>query len=122
MKKIRLIALLLIALVVLSAKSSVAQDSTFKLSDYKNPNYFYQTLDLNFILNSSSDGNKNDNTSDYYLTNRYSLSSNAKAHYSSYANSNKSQSEFGATLYGSVGTMNIRIIVPQPMRIWIFPG
>ena len=104
MKKIRLIALLLIALVVLSAKSSVAQDSTFKLSDYKNPNYFYQTLDLNFILNSSSDGNKNDNTSDYYLTNRYSLSSNAKAHYSSYANSNKSQSEFGATLYGSVGT------------------
>lgn len=104
MKKITLIALLLVTLFVLSAKTTFAQDTTFKLSDYKNPIYFYQTLDLNFRLSGSSDGIRNNNTSDNYLTNRYSFNSNTEARYNSYSNSIKSQSEFGATLYGIIGT------------------
>jgi len=102
MKKIRLIALLLIALVVLSAKSSVAQDSTFKLSDYKNPNYFYQSLDLNFGLNSGLDRDKSDNTSDFHNLNSYSLNLNARATYSGYANSLRSQSELHTSLSGRI--------------------
>jgi len=98
MKKISLIALLLISLVVLSAKSSVAQDSTFKLSDYKNPNYFYQTLDLNFRLNSRSAGSKSDNTSHFHDGNRYDFSLNARAAYSLYSNSLKSQSQLDVWL------------------------
>jgi hypothetical protein len=101
MKKTKLIALLLTLLVVLSLKNSFAQNTTFKLSDYKNPNYFYQTLDLNFGLNSASSAHKNDNSSDFSNLKSYSLGSNAQANYSVYANSRKSQSEFYAYLNGS---------------------
>ncbi len=102
MKKSKLIALLLVSMVVFSATSSFAQDSTFKLSNYQNPNYFYQTLDLNFGLNSGSSINKSDNISDFYNLNSYSMSLNARAAYSSYANSVKSQSELYVSIYGSI--------------------
>lgn len=101
MKKINLIALLLISMVVFSLKSSVAQNTTFKLSDYKNPKYFYQTLDLNFGLNNSSNIQKNDNSSNFYNLKSYLLSANAQANYYIYANSPKSQTEFFANLNGS---------------------
>jgi hypothetical protein len=104
MKKMNLIALLLATMVLFSVKTSIAQNTTFKLSDYKNPDYFYQTLDLNFGLSSASEAHKNDNSSDYYNNKIFSLSSNARADYSSYANSRKSQSEFYAGLSGSIGS------------------
>ncbi len=103
MKKIRLIALLLIALVVLSAKSSVAQDSTFKLSDYKNPNYFYQALDLNFGLNSGFMIN-NVNTTDKLESNSFSLNSSVGAAYSLYINSPKTQTELRSTFNVGIGS------------------
>ncbi len=101
MKKINLIALLLISMVLISLKTSVAQNTTFKLSDYKNPDYFYKTLDLNFGLGSSSFVIKNDNSSSFENNKSFSIGSNAQANYSSFANSRKSQSEFYAGLYGS---------------------
>jgi hypothetical protein len=101
MKKIIPIALLLISMVVFSPKTSVAQNTTFKLSDYKNPDYFYQTLDLNFVLNSASSAHKNDNSSDFYNAKSYSLGSNALASYSIYQNSLKSQSELYSSLSGT---------------------
>jgi len=101
MKKMNLITLLFATMVLFSVKTSVAQNTTFKLSDYKNPDYFYQTLDLNFGLNSASEVHNNDNSSDYYNNKTFSIGSNARADYSSYANSRKSQSEFRAGLSGS---------------------
>ncbi len=100
MKKIKLIALLLISMVVFSLKSSVAQNTTFKLSDYKNPKYFYQTLDMNFGFGNSSNIQKNDNSSDFYNLKSYLSSVNALAYYSVYANSRKSQSEVYAYFNG----------------------
>jgi len=101
MKKMNLIALLLISMAVFSLKTSFAQNTTFKLSDYKNPDYFYQTLDLNFGLGNSLNIQKNDNSSNFYNLKGYLLSANAQANYSVYANSPKSQSEFFAHLSGS---------------------
>jgi len=96
-----LITFLLATMVLFSVKTSVAQNTTFKLSDYKNPNYFYQTLDLNFRLNSASEAHKNDNTSDFYNLKSYSLGTDARASYSIYQNSLKSQSELYSSLSGS---------------------
>jgi len=105
MKKIRLIALLFTAMVLFSGKTSMAQNTTFKLSDYKNPDYFYQTLDLNFGMNCTSTIRKNDKPSDFYNFKSNSFRSNAQANYSSYANSHKSQSEFYAHLEGNIGSI-----------------
>lgn len=104
MKKTNLIALLLTTMVLFSVKTSFAQNTTFQLSDYKNPDYFYQTLDLNFRLANSSDIRKNDNSSNFYNNKSFSFGSSANANYSSYANSRKSQSEFFALLYGGISS------------------
>ena len=103
MKKSKLIALLLVSMIVLSATSSFAQDSTFKLSDYKNPNYFYQTLDLNFGLNSglSLDNINNGSKS---TSNYFSINSNAGATYSLFKNSPKTQTELYSSIQAGVGT------------------
>lgn len=103
MKKSKLTALLLVFMVVLSATSSFAQDSTFKLSDYKNPNYFYQTLDLNFGLNSglSLDNVNNGNKS---TTNYFSINSSAGATYTLFKNSPKTQTELNSFIQGGIGT------------------
>ena len=103
MKKIRMIAILLISMVVFSAKSSIAQESTFKLSDYKNPDYFYQSLDMNFGLNSGFGISKGTSTYDA-STHDFSLSSGAGAVYSLYKNSPKTQSEFQASVNANIGS------------------
>jgi len=95
------IACVLFSFSLFTTKNLTAQTSSFKLSDYKNPDYFYQTLDLNFGLNSASEVHNNDNSSDFYNNKTFSIGSNARADYSSYANSRKSQSEFRAGLSGS---------------------
>lgn len=88
---------------VLAVKTSNAQDSAFKLSDYKNPNYFYQTLDLNFGLNSWLSLNQS-GAIDKSVTNTFSLSSNAGAIYSLYINSPGTQTELQTSLYGDLGS------------------
>jgi hypothetical protein len=102
MKKIKLIALLLISMVVFSLKSSVAQNTTFKLSDYKNPDYFYQTLDMNFGLNNSINLQKFNSEPNDYNQNNFRFSGDAQLYYSNYANSLKSQSEMHASLSGDL--------------------
>ena len=104
MKKIRFFSLLMVSMVILSAQTTIAQNTTFKLSDYKNPNYLYQTLELNFDLNNrvSSFTNKS------FITNfhsNYSLRSNAGARYSSYGNSSKSQSEYLISFDGGIHSL-----------------
>jgi hypothetical protein len=97
-----LIALLLATMVLFSVKTSVAQNTTFKLSDYKNPDYFYQTLSLNFGLNNSLSLQKNSSESDDYNLNNYRFNGDAQLYYSNYANSIKSQSEMHASVSGDL--------------------
>lgn len=92
MKKITLLAFLLISMVVSSFKSSVAQNTTFKLSDYKNPDYLYQTLDLNFGFNSGLSGYTYSGYDDN-SNHSFSLNSLAGADYSRYINSPKAQGD-----------------------------
>ena len=105
MKKIKLIALRLVSMVLLSAKSSDAQNTTYKLSDYKNPNYLYQSLDLNFGLSNGLSGNKyagTNNSSARY----FNFNSQAGGAYSRYINSEKTQGDLSVNLYAGVGTGN----------------
>lgn len=108
MKNTWFIALLML-IAVLAVKTSNAQDSTFKLSDYKNPNYLYQTLDLNFDLNSgfafnnfaySEENSKNSNST-------FSLNSGAGAVYSFYKNSAKTQTEKHILLEAGIGSSSL---------------
>lgn len=103
MKKIMFITFLLSSIVILCEETTIAQNTTFKLSDYKNPDYLYQSLDLNFGMNSTLDFNKNTSTS-VYTQNTYSLHSNAMARYSSSANSAKSQTEKYLSLGAGIGS------------------
>jgi hypothetical protein len=100
MIKMNLIALLLATMVLFSVKTSVAQNTTFKLSDYKNPDYLYQSLDLNFGLNNSLSLQKNNTETDDYNLNNYIFNGDVQVYYSNYANSLKSQSEMQASLSG----------------------
>ena len=105
MKNTWFIALIML-IAVLAVKTSNAQDSTFKLSDYKNPNYLYQRLDLNFGLNN---GLSHFSTRSISSTS-YSFNSGAGAGYSRYKNSPKIQAEkhilFGAGVSSSTNTQN----------------
>jgi len=92
MKFIHPVACLLIVIAFFASKSLSAQTPAFKLSDYKNPDYLYQTLDLNFDLNSGLILDKiytNSITSDK----TFSLNSGAGAIYSRYVNTPKTQAE-----------------------------
>ncbi len=77
---------------LLSIQNLQAQSKTFNLADYKNPKYFYQSLDLNFGLNSElSVQNSKSNFS--ISSDAYSLNSSMGANYTSYVNSEASQGE-----------------------------
>jgi len=80
-----------------------AQDSTFRLSDYKNPNYFYQTLDLNFVLNSGLMLN-NSKTTDNSGMNNFTFGSGGGATYSLYINSPKTQTELRTFFNGGISS------------------
>jgi hypothetical protein len=103
MKKMNLIALLLASLVLFSVKTSIAQNTTFKISDYKNPDYFYQTLDLNFRLGNSLSGSKNAGA--YNSSEKsFSFNSNAGGAYSRYLNSAKAQGDLSINLNASLNS------------------
>lgn len=74
-----------------------AQTTDFKLSEYKNPNYLYQALDLNFDFNSGMSLNKTNIKTELTQSN-YSINSGAGATYVMFKNSPKAQTE----LYGSL--------------------
>jgi hypothetical protein len=105
MKKINLIALLFTTMVLFSVKTSFAQNTTFKLSDYKNPDYFYQTLDLNFGLNNSF-GSLKFTGAENSSAKSFNLSSQAGGAYSRYINSPKAQGDLHINLNAGVGTGN----------------
>ncbi len=117
MKKSKLTALLLVFMVVLSATSSFAQDSTFKLSDYKNPNYFYQSLDLNFGLNSGLRIDKL-NATNGYGSNDFSINSNTGATYSLSINSPKTQTELQSFISAAIESS----VYNQDMKIDNYKG
>jgi hypothetical protein len=104
MKSACLITTIVMLLSILIVRTSKAQDTTFRLSDYKNPNYFYQTLDLNFGLSSGLMLNQSKAT-DKYASNNFSLNSNAGAIYSLYINSPITQTELRASFNGGLGSM-----------------
>jgi len=105
MKKITLLAFLLISMVVSSFKSSVAQNTTFKLSDYKNPDYLYQSLNFNFGLNSNLFGSRY-SEAENIANNSFSLNTQAGADYNRYLNSPKAQSELFISFNAGIGSNN----------------
>jgi hypothetical protein len=92
MKSTRIIATILMLISMLAHETLNAQDTTFRLSDYKNPNYFYQTLDLNFVFNSGL-MLSNSKTNDKSGMNDFNFSSGGGANYSLYINSPRTQTE-----------------------------
>jgi hypothetical protein len=103
MKKMNLIALMLASMILFSVKTSVAQNTTFKLSDYKNPDYLYQSMDLNFGLNNSLYGfNDKGNAENSY--NSFSLNSQAGAVYERYLNSPKAQGDLRISFNAGIGS------------------
>lgn len=90
MKNILPITLLLFATMVFSVKTAQAQTENFKLSDYKNPDYLYQSLNVNFDF-SNGFTVLNNKTSD----NSFSLGSSAGGNYLRYLNTAKRQAETG---------------------------
>jgi len=103
MKTLNLIALLLATMVLFSVKTSVAQNTTFKLSDYKNPDYLYQSLNFNFGLNNTLYGySDKGNTENSY--NSFSLNSQASAVYNRYLNSSKAQSNLSISFNAGFGS------------------
>ncbi|MEI6061893.1 MAG: hypothetical protein WCR72_14405 [Bacteroidota bacterium] len=103
MKNTRFITFLMVFISAGAVKTTTAQSTGFKLSDYKNPDYYYQTLDLNFDMNSSMFINNN-NTGSKVTTNHFSLNSGAGANYSLFKNSLKTQTEFGTSFNTGLGT------------------
>lgn len=101
MKNIRL-GTFMVSMGILFSHSSIAQNTTFQLSDYKNPDYLYQTLDLNFALSNALSYNNLKSTNDYNQS-QYSLNSNLGGTYSSYANSLRSQTEKHFSLGTAIG-------------------
>jgi hypothetical protein len=116
MKKINLIALLLISMVVFSLKSSVAQNTTFKLSDYKNPKYFYQTLNLDFGLGNILSGQKFTGTDNSSAKN-FNFNSYAGVIYSRYINSPKAQGDLSVNLNAGVGSFNSNSNYSEPYNM-----
>jgi hypothetical protein len=104
--KNKLFASILLMSVVLSiVKTSVAQNTSFKLSEYKNPNYLYQSLDFNFGLNSGLGGFKN-TSFDTYSSNDFSFSTQGGAAYTRYLNTPKAQSDLQISFNAGVGSGN----------------
>ena len=91
----------MVAAILLLPNLLKAQNNTFKLSDYKNPDYLYQAMDLQFGLNSGMFLNKNSNASN---SSAASLNSQILASYSRVANSPKSQAEGHISINGGIGS------------------
>lgn len=103
MKSTRIIAIIIMLIPILAFETVKAQDTTFRLSDYKNPIYFYQMLDLNFGLNSGLILS-NSRISDKSGMSNLTLSSNAGATYILFINSPGTQTELRTSFFGAIGS------------------
>lgn len=103
MKKIHLLSSLAAILFISGFTTLKAQNTTFRLADYKNPDYLYQSLDLNFGLNSNA-GIDNVTGFNSKTLKSFSLGSQAGASYSRYFNSAKAQCEFRARFNAGIGS------------------
>jgi len=101
MKQISSISITLVTAILLFSNPAKAQNTTFKLSDYKNPNYLYQALDLQFGFNSGMFVNRTSNATN---SSAASLSSQMVARYSRFSNSPKLQAETHISLNGGIGS------------------
>jgi hypothetical protein len=88
MKNTLPIALLLIATIVFSVKTTQAQTENFKLSDYKNPDYLYQSLVMNFNFSNGFVIQRNGSSN-----NEFDLNSALGGYYLRYLNTTKRQAE-----------------------------
>lgn len=102
MKIMKLNSILSLFILILATGTLPAQNTTFKLSDYKNPDYYYQQLDLNFGINSFSQTSRNDYTDN--KASNYRLGSTLGATYQIQANSRKAQTELFMQLNGNYST------------------
>lgn len=119
MKNIHLPALILISISGLFTETINAQSETFKLSDYKNPDYLYQTLNLNFKFNNSLYFSKDKFLPDVNSNNQFNLSSDANVSFSRYLNSRKRQGDtylFFNTGIGSSRVNNSNDISNQEVK------
>ena len=103
MKKNQLLTSLAAMLFIPGFTTLKAQNNTFRLADYKNPDYLYQSLDLNFGLNSNAGIDNVTGFNDGTLKS-FSLGSQAGASYSRYFNSAKAQCEFRAGFNAGIGS------------------
>ncbi|PKP46694.1 MAG: hypothetical protein CVT94_13895 [Bacteroidetes bacterium HGW-Bacteroidetes-11] len=101
MKNTLPIALLLIATIVFSVKTTQAQTENFKLSDYKNPDYLYQSLVMNFNFSNGFVIQRNGSQE-----NEFGLNSAAGGNYLRYLNSTTRQAETQLGLNAGFGISN----------------
>ena len=109
MKTTRIIATMML-ISMLAHGTLKAQDSTFRLSDYKNPNYLYHTLDLNFGLNSGlSFINSTTTDAESQKWGSFSLNSGVGAGYSLYKNSPEIQAEKHISLRADINSHSSKL-------------
>ncbi|MHC1774492.1 MAG: hypothetical protein AB9834_03680 [Lentimicrobium sp.] len=115
MKKVSGFTMALVLLTVFSALTSHAQYSTFRLSDYKNPDYLYQSLMLDFAFSNGLSITDKSYTSDFNYNN-FSLGLNAGGNYLRYSNSLKRQSDLGITLNTGINSSFSGYKYNQPVQ------
>ncbi|MBK6348111.1 MAG: hypothetical protein IPF68_19655 [Bacteroidales bacterium] len=96
-------ACLVAMMALISASAANAQTSTFSLSDYKNPSYLYQTLDLNFGLDNGLAIRKNSTGIDR-TNNNFSFGFNAGGDYLRNSNSEKKQGDLRISLNSGISS------------------
>jgi len=101
MKNILPITLLLYTTMVFSVKTTQAQTENFKLSDYKNPDYLYQSLDMDFNFSNGFSLRKSEESG-----NSFNLGSSAGGNYLRYLNTAKRQAETSLELGAGFGISN----------------
>lgn len=86
-----------------SINTGRAQNTSFNLSDYKNPKYFYHSLDVGFNLDNNLSRNHEKSS---YESNSFqsSLHSQVMANYQQYANSARSQTEKNISINFGLGS------------------
>ena len=96
-------ACLVAMMALISASAANAQTSTFSLSDYKNPSYLYQTLDLNFGIDNGLTLRKN-STGIERTNNNFSLGFNAGGEYLRNSNSENKQGDLRISLNSGINS------------------
>ncbi len=105
MKKVSGFTIAMFITAVFSALTTHAQYSTFRLSDYKNPDYLYQSLVLDFAFGSRLSLQDERELRDFNYNN-FSLGLDAGGNYQRFSNSLKRQSDLGISLNAGIHSSN----------------